>query len=172
MKKNLAFILILSMLLLSACSSDSYKSEEPPTDDTVQKVQDISEEPESVEQNEEESSIESGWHTLPSGVKVLFFDTVRNDVTGNWRLSETSDSIPPSDYAIEYYQEMFSSDDEIHAIWNSVLETTTKISVSGNLLFIDTHEYVKGEEHDANLMFSGTVLDSEIIDLETGEPFE
>ena len=66
---------------------------------------------------------------------------------------------------------MFSSDDEIHAIWNVALGTTTSISVSGNLLFVDTHEYIDGEENDAKIMFSGRLLDSRIIDKETGEPF-
>ena len=48
----------------------------------------------------------------------------------------------------------------------------TCIKVMSGLLFVDTYEYVDGEEHDANLMFSGMLLDSKIIDKETGEPFE
>ena len=31
------------------------------------------------------------------------------------------------------------------------------------LLFVDTYEYVDGEEHDAKIMFSGTLLDSKIL---------
>ncbi|MCM1149174.1 MAG: hypothetical protein NC319_03665 [Butyricicoccus sp.] len=121
---------------------------------------------------EDNTAKKTGQYTLPSGMELYFWDEVRNDVTGKWRRSATSDSYVPADYALEYYQEMFSSDDEIHAIWNATLNTTTRISVSGNLLFVDTLEYVDGEEHDAKLLFSGMVLDSRIIDINTGEPFD
>jgi len=124
------------------------------------------------ELSEDNEKIESGTYTLPCGMKIQFFDSVRNDVTGNWRRSATSDSFVPSDYALEYYNEMFSSDDEIHSIWNATLKTTTSISVSGNLLFVDTYEYVEGEEHDAKIMFTGTKLDSRIVDKESGEPLK
>lgn len=111
----------------------------------------------------------SGTYTLPCGMKIQFWDEVRNDVTGEWRRAATSDSLVPADYGLEYYQEMFSSDDEIHSVWNATLKTTTRISVSGGLLFVDTFEYIDGEEHDAKIMFSGELLDSRIIDVETGE---
>lgn len=111
-----------------------------------------------------------GEYTLPCGMELQYFSSVHNDVTGRWRRSVTSSTLAPADYAVEYYNTMFVSDDEIHGIWNSTLNTTTKISVSGNLLFADTHEYVDGEEHDANILFSGLLLDSKIIDKETGEP--
>lgn len=40
------------------------------------------------------------------------------------------------------------------------------------MLFVDTYEYVDGEEHDANLMFTGMLLDSKLICRETGEALE
>ena len=67
---------------------------------------------------------------------------------------------------------MFRSDEEIHAVWNATLGTMTSIKAMSGLLFIDTFEYVDGEEHDAKLLFSGMLLDSQIIDIETGKPFE
>lgn len=103
---------------------------------------------------------------------LLFFSSVRNDVTENWRLSETSSSLVPADYALEYYQETFSSDEEIHGIWNATLVTMTWIKMMSGLLFVDTYEYVDGEEHDAKIMFSGTLLDSKILYADTGEPFD
>lgn len=117
-------------------------------------------------------STESGTYTLPCGMELQFWSEVRNDVTGKWRRAATSDSFVPADYAVEYYNAMFNSDDELHSIWNATLKTTTSISVSGNLLFVDTYEYVSGEEHDAKIMFTGTKLDSRIIDKESGEPVE
>lgn len=111
--------------------------------------------------------------TLPGGFEItLFYSSVRNDVTGNWRLSAGASSIPISECALEYYDAMFTSDDEIHAVWNSTLGTMTSIKVMSGLLFIDTFEYVKGEEHNAKLLFSGMLLNSLILNIETGEPFE
>lgn len=111
--------------------------------------------------------------TLSSGFEIsLFYKTVRNDVTGKWRLSASSSSVPVSDCAFEYYTTMFLSDDEIHGIWNATLGTMTCIKVMSGMLFVDTYEYVDGEEHDANLMFTGMLLDSKIISKETGEPLE
>lgn len=113
-----------------------------------------------------------GKYTLPCGIELQFWDEVQNDVTGNWRRAATSDSLAPAEYALEYYNEMFHSDDEVHAIWNATLKTTTRITYSGGLLFVDTFEYVDGEEHDAKILFSGPQLDSRIIDIATGKPYE
>ena len=76
------------------------------------------------------------------------------------------------EFALEYYEMMFSSDDEVHSIWNATLKTTTKIIVSEDLLFVDTFEYVDGEEQGAQKLFSGVLLDSRIIDLKAGQLFE
>lgn len=117
----------------------------------------------------EGGEIERGQYTLPCGMMLYFSPSVRNDITGRWRISTTSDSIVPADYALEYYNALFSSDDEIHAIWNATLNTTTRITASSGMLYVDTLEHVDGEEHDASLLFSGTVLDSRIINIETGQ---
>ena len=111
------------------------------------------------------TSLPSGSYTLPCGMKIDFSNTVKNDVTGKWRISSTSSNLAPADYALEYYNLLFSSDDEIHGVWNSALGTTTRIIVQGNLLLADTLEYVDSEETDANLLFSGTLLDSKIVEL-------
>lgn len=172
MKKKL-LLLTLSMAIcasLFSCSSDSGEPSKEPEETPSQPEQ--SEPMESQEPEENSGAIQSGTYTLPCGMKIQFYDSVRNDVTGNWRRATTSDSYVPADYALEYYNEMFSSDDEIHSIWNATLGTTTRISVTMGMLCVDTLEYVKGEEHDAKAMFSGTLLDSRIIDIETGSIIE
>lgn len=126
----------------------------------------VSEEPQTDKDN-------SGNTVLPCGIEITLFDaSVRNDVTGNWRLARIANSSPISDYAMEYYENMFSSDEEIHAIVNFTLNTTTCIKVMSGTLFSDTYEYVDGEEHDANLLFTGNLLDSKIINIETGEEMQ
>lgn len=172
MKKKLYFLslfTVLSLLLLS-CSSGNPEEQGTPEETSPQETQSEPLEPEEPENNDK--TIKSGSYTLPCGMNIQFFDSVRNDVTGNWRRAATSDSYVPADYALEYYREMFSSDDEIHSIWNATLGTNTRISVVAGMLNVDTLEYVDGEEHDANIMFSGTLLDSRLIDIETGELIE
>lgn len=121
---------------------------------------------------EDAGPLQTGEYTLSNGVKLHFYDSVLEDVTGLWRRSGTRSNVPPSEFAIEYYRTMFSSDEEIHAVWNTSLNTTTRISVSSNCLFVDTYKYVKNEERDAKALFSGELLDSLVIDLDTGKPLE
>lgn len=75
-----------------------------------------------------------------------------------------------TEYALDYYNTLFSSDDEIHAVVNFTLNPTTKISVLyDGTLDIMVLECVDGEEHDANLLFSGNPLQEYWINTETGE---
>lgn len=99
---------------------------------------------------------------------IIFYDSVRNDSTGNWRLAGVATSYDITEYALDYYNAYFESDDEIHAVWNATLGTTSCVKVLAGKLWIDVHEYVDGEEHDANILFSGTLLGMYTVDLETG----
>lgn len=111
-------------------------------------------------------------YKLPNGAELDFYDSVPGDVTGRWRVAVTSSSTSPSNYAVDYYNNVFSSDDEIHAICDPALGTTTRLMVNAGLLFVDTLKYVDGEERDAKLLFSGDVVRSKILDKETGRPVE
>lgn len=96
-------------------------------------------------------------------------DKVRNDSTGNWRISVIANNIDMLKYALSYYKWKFLDDDEIHAIVNFNYNTTTKISVMGNMLDVTVHEYVDGEEHDANLLFGGMLLNEYFVYLDNGD---
>lgn len=96
-------------------------------------------------------------------------DKVRNDVTGKWRISTIAENIDIKDYALSYYKKYFHNDSEIHAIVNFNNNTTTSITYLSGLLFVDTYDYVKGEEHDANILFSGTHLSQVIIYTDNGD---
>lgn len=111
--------------------------------------------------------VETGTYKI-DGINFTFTDNVRNDVTGNWRISLISDNIQPKDYVADYYKQMFTSDDEIHAIVNFNYNTTTKISVlTEEELDITVLEYVKGEEHDAKELFGGTLLEEYTYNIKT-----
>lgn len=104
------------------------------------------------------------------GGSVLFYDNVRNDVTGKWRTLVFYSSENIVDHAVEYYEAYFSSDDEVHMAVNLGLKTTSVMTVGiKGIMFVDVHEYIDGEEHDANDLAGGDLLKQYMIDLETGE---
>ena len=95
---------------------------------------------------------------------------VRNDVTCNWKLSTIATTDNILEYAKNYYDNNFTSDDEIHAIVNFTLNTTACVSsLFDNIINVTIHEYVDKEEHDANKLFSGMVLGDYWIYLDNGD---
>lgn len=100
---------------------------------------------------------------------VTFSDTYRNDVTGNWRLARIAEDINIEEYAVDYYKSYFKSDSEIHIIINFTLNTTSCVTVMGNLLDVTTTDYVDKEEHDAKVACSGTLLSEYHVNIDTGE---
>jgi len=105
----------------------------------------------------------------PLEFNVMFSDTYQNDVTGNWRLARIAENINIEEYAVDYYNNYFESDSEIHIIINFTLNTTTRITVMGNLLDVSIMEYVDKEEHDAKLACSGVLLKEYHVNIDTGE---
>lgn len=125
---------------------------------------DIPEETEDTTSTETEQEIEN-----PLGFNVMFSDTYQNDVTGNWRLARISENIDIEKIALDYYNNYFKADNEIHIIINFTLNTTTRITAMGNLLDVAIMEYVDNEEHDAVLACSGMLLNEYHVNIDTGE---
>lgn len=136
------------------------------TDINSEKENITPEEPDTTEA--ETSEIKSGSYDI-AGEKFSFSDNVRNDVTGNWRISKIASFLDPTEYAVEYYNTLFSSDKEIHAVVNFSTNTTTIISVMLDKLDITIREYVDKEEHDAKALGCGQLLKEYWIDIKTGE---
>lgn len=114
-------------------------------------------------------TVKSGTYTIDD-IEFWFSDSVINDITGKWRISSIASSKDITEYVVDYYNTFFSSDDEIHAIVNFSLNTTTSISVPyGGTLDVAVHEYVSGEEHDASALFGGMLLAEYFVNLNTGE---
>ena len=143
---------------LNTESADTTKDE-----DTAQAA--ISED--TSEQKEDAAADAEDQTSAIDGIKFTVSD-VRNDKTGNWRISLIAENIEMQNCALDYYKHYFKDDKEIHAIVNFNYNTTTKISVVGNKLDVSVFEYVKKEEHDANLLFSGQLLKEYLVDKETG----
>lgn len=122
------------------------------------------------------SETESNTEPIKSGIyniddiEFWFSDSVRNDITGNWRIASIASSKNITDYVIDYYNTLFNSNEEIHAIVNFSLNTTSSISVLyDGILDVVVHEYIDGEEHDANVLFGGMLLKEFWINTKTGE---
>lgn len=94
---------------------------------------------------------------------------VRNDTTGNWKISTIAENVNLEEYALSYYKKYFTDDSQIHGIVNFNYKTTTKISVMGDRLDVTVYEYVDKEEHDAKLLYSGMLLKEYNVYLDNGD---
>lgn len=140
---------------------------QPETETTEQETETT--QPETVEQEPTEKAEEPAAGKNINDIGAYFsVSDVRNDVTGNWRISTIAENVDIQEYALSYYKEYFKDDKEIHAIVNFNYKTTTKISVIGNTLDVSIYDYVDGEEHDAKLLFSGTLLKEYSVNMDNG----
>ena len=128
-----------------------------------------SSEAESESESDPDAPLESGIYEI-DGIRVMYYSSVRNDSTGNWRLGVISDGTDLNTYVVDYYNFFCRDDSEVHGIVNLGLGTTTLISkVMSDTLEISITEYQDGEEHDAKLLFSGDELDRYWINMDTLE---
>lgn len=94
---------------------------------------------------------------------------VKNDVTGNWRLSKVYTDFNAIDYALYYYNRYFQSDNEIHAIINYSNDTTIRIRSTLGYLDVSVLSHIDGEENNAKILFGGDLLQDYLINIESGE---
>ena len=174
-------VIVFIGLLIPKDNSDEQKEPETKVETTTPKLKTTTEtaqpeitetettEPETVEQEPTEKAEEPAAEKNIDDIGAYFsVSDVRNDVTGNWRISTIAENIDIQEYALSSYKEYFKDDKEIHAIVNFNYKTTTKISVIGNTLDVSIYDYVDGEEHDAKLLFSGTLLKEYSVNMDNG----
>ncbi len=141
------------------------KSSEEPKVNTKDTKEQLTKEQDTTINN----TIKNGSYDL-GDINILFSDSVRDDVTKNWRLSKVSTEKDIAEYALNYYNTFFSSDNEIHAIVNFSNKTTNRITkILSDKIQVTTFQYIKGEEHSAKELFGGKILIDRIINTETGE---
>ncbi|MDE6725989.1 MAG: hypothetical protein K2J79_10345, partial [Ruminiclostridium sp.] len=169
MKKFTSIAILIAMLcILSACGENENKTSNTslPETQTTTALETTTENITSTTVAETEKAEESELQKILQ-IKT---QTVRNDKTGNWRYSAFSEKdIDFVNYSLDYYKEYFGSDNEIHAVVNFASQTTTRISYTRGVLYVTPLEYVKGEEHDADLMFSGNVIKDYMVYTDSGE---
>lgn len=108
-------------------------------------------------------------HKEIDGVDISFAGPMNDDVTGNFRLARVNTQKEAKDYAVDYYHNYFTNDDEIHWLVNFSLNTTSSITCMGDQLYVDTYDYVKDEELSAKEIGGGTLLSEYTIDLNSGD---
>ena len=148
-----AISLILIMVIISACAGKAPEEKDDHLGDG----------------SVLETEVVDGELMAPDGEAVEFIGVMESDETGNIRLARTASSIPTGDYAFAYYQTYFGGDNEVHAIINTNLKTTTSIRFKEGVLLIDTFELTEGEDEDASLLFIGILQGSYGRHSETGD---
>lgn len=98
--------------------------------------------------------------------------TVRNDSTGNWEIMLIAEDIEISEYALNLFGDNAADDETVIFVVNFSKNTTTSIKYLGGSLVVDTYEYVDGEEHDANKLVSGTLLQEYAISVGSGRVYK
>ena len=111
-----AGIVLLALALgLTACggSSSSTAGSAASSAPASSVSESVSAEPESTS-----AAPESAVSTEASPLDGIKFSVskVRNDNTGNWRISLIAENIDMSEYALDYYKQYFTDDSEIHFI--------------------------------------------------------
>jgi hypothetical protein len=194
MKRRLVMLMIGLAVGLTACGGSSSPKEEPAAETAPaaepEEAEEVQEEPaeEPEEENVEETTEAAPEETeAEAEVKeaaeapapkedfpydVTFYKEVRNDKTGRWRMGVMAEAVQVQDIALDYWNHFAESSDEVHVVVNFAYNTTTVINRYGDMLVMDVHEYVDGEEHDADIAGSGQYLGTFTVDCTTGEVTE
>lgn len=170
--KTPLIILVVAVLaffvLVLALGGDS--SDDSTAETTTTKAETTeAETTEAVPQREE--AIGKSDKSIADFPEKITLSPMRNDATGNWKLARIATSETIEEYAISYYNEYFEkkASNETHWIVNFTNHTTTSINYQSGLLFVNTYEYVDGEEHDAHDIGAGMPLTSFIIYTDNGD---
>ncbi|MDE6914235.1 MAG: hypothetical protein K2P35_11175, partial [Lachnospiraceae bacterium] len=135
-------LIVFGALIVLGAIGSAFGDDEKASTENSRSVEQMENEPDSTATNdslkgsEESINDESSSEILsdtstdpanedPLGFNVMFSDTYRNDTTGNWRLARIAEDINIEEYAVDYYNNYFQADSEIHIIINFNLNTTT-----------------------------------------------
>lgn len=180
MKRLLSVVLVACVFTTLICSC----SKEPSNTDTPQETTAVNtDETDSTFPSDEtyvvadettvdQASLQDAFIDEIGGSGLTFYSSVRNDNTGLWRVAVIYTSENMVDHAADYYRAYFTADDEVHFICNLGLSTTTRILYVNGELEVTVFEYTDGEEHDANVLPGGSLLNTYYVNIETGEAEE
>lgn len=151
----------------SASSTASSVASSAPASSVAESTADSTSVAPESEDADSESNVNAQSYVI-NGVTFIVHK-VPNDSTGNWRFASVSEGVDMTQYALEYYKQCFSNDNEIHFIVDDTNNTTTKLAyVFGNIDVL-VKERVEDEEFDAKTLGRGDTLAEYFVDVETGE---
>lgn len=159
--KGRTILVVVLLVIIIACIilifMPSNGDSENQADTTAQTTQESTQADSSDENAEEiaESSSESEIETEDSETRksgsydldemsIIYSDSVRDDKTGNWRLAKVTGAKSAEEYALDYYNEFFTEDSELHAIVNYDLNTTACLTVISGNINVRIYEHVDG----------------------------
>lgn len=161
-------VICLIGVVMPKDESDNKAADEEKVVQTEKKEEAKKEEPAKAETEEKEEETKADTKSDSLGLNL---QKVRKDSTGNWRIAVVSDSDPiDAERAYQIYEEYLKDHKDITVlgIVNLTLNTSTSIN-NMNPLYVTTYEYIDGEEHDANTLFTGDKLTEIMVDTDTGE---
>lgn len=156
------FIAIVAIIVIGAFTGGDDEETETADNNEVE-TEEVNESAGITEENESESESE-----LPEELEDLHISDVRDDTTGNWRKVVDSQNFNMPENAIAYYNE-YMDEGEVHYLISFATSTTTMINDLGDMLLVDITEYEDREEHSADTIGSGMLLQSYNVYLDSGE---
>lgn len=167
---GIVLIAIIAICIIGIVATPSKKEEEGAKTTEVSATTESPTQDSEPESEPEQSEAEDQQEESTLGeMSVIFSDSVRNDVTGNWRMAKVTGSKSAEEYAADYYKEYFKAENEVHIIVNFTLNTTSVLTYGNGEIYVRIYEYVDGEEHDAKKIPSGESLAEYHINADTGE---
>ena len=101
---------------------------------------------------------------------LIFYSEFPNDVTGNWRMAKFDTEDPAQEYIVDYYNDYFKSDKEIHFIYNFALNEVNVVRMyDSNYIDLSIRKYIPDEERDAKEAGGGELIKECYINTETKE---
>ena len=177
-KRIVLFVIMIAVLVGCNATKDNnvegeYESETPITSSSPSVVLESqmpktsgteltgieSEVPEQIEEQLKEGQIGKNIDDF----NVTYTDSVINDATGKWSYILIAENIDIREYAWSAFANYAKGNEGVLAVINFTLNTTTCIKDLGGFLDVSTYEYVKGEEHDANIMYTGQLLSEDFV---------
>lgn len=101
---------------------------------------------------------------------LTFYNEFPNDVTGNWRLAKFDTKDPAEGYIVDYHNDYFKNDKEVHFIYNFELNEVNVVRMfDSNYIELSIRKYIPDEEKDAKVAGSGEVIKECYVNIETKE---
>lgn len=176
MRKRLLTLLLVSAMTLSlcACGSSDSSNDDSKTETKVEETEKSNDSSDTLAEKDSDEDEEANDFTPIGDSLAIDFELYKpskfpGDKTGRWyQTTFAKYGVEFQYYALNYYQEYFQADDEVHVVYNFSNKTVNSITCLSGLLFVSIHDYIDKEEHDASVACGGTLLAEYYIDPDTG----